>query len=79
MTDRIITKNGIEFHYIKAKPGFLFKRISDDEIFGDELELGYIYYLFKNGKPIKLEKPIKELPEHYIEIEDIIETHVDVV
>ena len=73
MTSKIINKNGMNVYYIKVEPGYVLQRISDGMIFGDELELGYTYYLFKDGKPVKLEKPIKELPKHYKEIEEIIE------
>lgn len=40
-------------------------RISDGWIAGNEIYLGYTYYL--NGR--KLDEPLLELPEHYEEID----------
>ena len=51
---------------IKAQDGKVFRRISDDFIFGNEISLGYTYYL--NGE--KLEEPLLELPEHFEEIDE---------
>ncbi|KAA5235356.1 hypothetical protein, partial [Bacteroides finegoldii] len=42
------------------------RRISDGRLFGNEIYLGYTYYL--SGE--KLEEPLLELPEHYEEIDD---------
>ena len=50
---------------IKAQEGKVFKRISDGMVFGNEITLGYTYYL--GGE--KLETPLWELPEHYEEID----------
>lgn len=54
----------IENSTLKAKEGCVLKRISDGQMFGPEISLGYAYYL--NGK--KLEEPLLELPEHFEEI-----------
>ena len=51
---------------IKAQDGKVFRRISDGFIFGNEISLGYTYYL--NGE--KLEEPLLELPEHFEEIDE---------
>lgn len=51
---------------IKASDGKVFRRISDGVIFGNEITLGYTYYI--NGE--KLEEPLWELPEHFEEIDE---------
>jgi hypothetical protein len=48
-----------------ASEGKVIQRVSDSNIFGPEMYLGYTYYL--NGK--KLSEPLLELPEHFIEID----------
>ena len=53
-------------NYITAEEGKVFRRISDSQLFGNEIYLGYTYYL--SGE--KLEEPLLELPEHYEEIDD---------
>ena len=53
-------------HWI-ADEGKVFKRKSDGFIFGNEIYLGYTYYL--NGK--KLQEPKLEVIEDFEEIEDI--------
>ena len=53
---------------IKASEGKVFRRISDGFIFGNEINIGYTYYL--GGK--KLEEPLLELPEHFEEIDESI-------
>lgn len=53
---------------IKASKGKVFRRISDGFIFGNEINLGYTYYI--GGK--KLEEPLLELPEHFEEIDEPI-------
>ena len=53
-------------HWI-ADEGTVFKRISDGFIFGNEIYLGYTYYL--NGE--KLTEPKLEVIEDFEEIEDI--------
>lgn len=52
---------------IVAEEGKVFRRISDQQLFGKEICLGYTYYL--NGE--KLDVPFLELPEHFEEIDDI--------
>lgn len=52
---------------IKAKDGYVLKRISDGLIVGSELTLGYTYYI--GGK--KLDTPKLEMPEDYTEVESI--------
>lgn len=56
----------MEKRVIKASEGKVFRRISDGFIFGNEINLGYTYYL--NGK--KLDEPLLELPEHFEEIDE---------
>ena len=53
-------------HWI-ADEGKVFKRISDGFIFGNEIYLGYTYYL--NGE--KLSEPKLEIIEDFEEVEDI--------
>lgn len=50
---------------IKASEGKVLRRKSDGYIAGNEIYLGYTYYL--NDK--KLDEPILELPDHYEEID----------
>lgn len=59
----------MENKIIKASEGKVFRRISDGFIFGNEINLGYTYYL--GGK--KLETPLLELPEHFEEIDEPME------
>ena len=51
---------------IKAKEGKVFRRIVDNVLFGNEVHLGYLYHL--HGEVLKV--PVKELPEHYEEIDE---------
>lgn len=60
--------NELNSRHITAEEGKVFRRISDQIIFGKEIYLGYTYYL--NGE--KLEVPLWELPEHYEEIDEVI-------
>ena len=53
-------------HWI-ADEGKVFKRKSDGFIFGNEIYLGYTYYL--NGE--KLSEPKLEIIEDFEEVEDI--------
>ena len=62
----------MEDRIIKASEGKVFRRISDGFIFGNEVSLGYTYYL--NGK--KLEQPLLELPEHFEEIDKPIKEDI---
>ena len=57
------------FITIKAEEGKVLRRISDQMIFGKEITLGYTYYL--DGK--LLDEPLWELPEHYEEIDEVID------
>lgn len=52
--------------HILAEEGKVFRRISDGQLFGNEMYLGYTYYLAGEVLP----EPILELPEHYEEIND---------
>ena len=58
-------------HWI-ADDGKVFKRKSDGFIFGNEIYLGYTYYL--NGK--KLPEPKLEVIEDFEEVEDIYNKEV---
>ena len=58
----------MEKRVIKASEGKVFRRISDGFVFGNEINLGYTYYL--NGK--KLDEPLLELPEHFEEMDEPI-------
>jgi hypothetical protein len=60
----IIGDNIPSFHLIASK-GKVLQRVSDGNIFGPEMYLGYTYYL--NGG--KLSEPLLELPEHFIEVD----------
>lgn len=51
---------------IKAAEGKIFRRIADRVIFGNEITLGYTYYL--NGK--KLDLPKWEVPSDFEEIDE---------
>lgn len=52
-------------NHLIADPGKVFQRISDGQVFGEEIYLGYTYYL--GGK--LLPEPLLELPEHFNEID----------
>lgn len=54
-------------HWI-ADEGKVFKRISDGFIFGNEIYLGYTYYI--NGE--KLPEPKLEVIEDFEEVEDTL-------
>lgn len=60
---KVRTENGVTV--ITSEEGKVLKRKSDGKIFGEEMWLGYAYYL--NNK--KLIKPFLEKPEHYEEID----------
>ena len=49
---------------IYAEQGKVLKRISDGLFFGNKVSLGFTYYL--GG--VKLDEPLLELPEHYIDV-----------
>ena len=59
-------------HWI-ADEGKVFKRKSDGFIFGNEIYLGYTYYL--NGK--KLSEPKLEVIEDFEEVEDIYNKEIE--
>ena len=59
-------------HWI-ADEGKVFKRISDGFIFGNEIYLGYTYYL--NGE--KLQEPKLEVIEDFEEVEDIYNKEIE--
>lgn len=54
-----------DIRHIIADPGKVFRRISDGRLFGEEVYLGYTYYL--NNE--KLQEPFEELAEHFEEID----------
>lgn len=58
-------------HWI-ADEGKVFKRITDGFIFGNEIYLGYTYYI--NGE--KLPEPKLEVIEDFEEVEDIYNKEV---
>ena len=58
--------------HIIADEGKVFKRISDGFIFGNEIYLGYTYYI--GGK--KLDEPHLEVIEDFEEVEDIYNKEV---
>ena len=53
-------------NHITAEEGKVLRRISDSQLFGNEIYLGYTYYLAGE----ELAEPLLELPEHYEEIDD---------
>ncbi len=53
-------------NHITAEEGKVLRRISDSQLFGNEIYLGYAYYLAGE----ELAEPLLELPEHYEEIDD---------
>lgn len=59
-------------HWI-ADESKVFKRISDGFIFGNEIYLGYTYYL--NGE--KLSEPKLEVIEDFEEVEDIYNKEIE--
>ena len=59
-------------HWI-ADEGKVFKRISDGFIFGNEIYLGYTYYI--NGE--KLSDPKLEVIEDFEEVEDIYNKEIE--
>ena len=59
-----------EITVITAEDGMMLRRKSDGLVMGKQVYLGYTHYL--NGEV--LEKPMLEIPEHYEEIEEPIES-----
>lgn len=58
--------------HITAEEGKVFRRISDGQLFGSEIYLGYTYYL---GGEV-LAEPLLELPEHFEEIDNPAEEEI---
>ena len=56
----------IEDNIITANEGKVLRRISDQQIFGSKIYLGYTHYL--NDE--LLEEPLLEVPEHFEEIDE---------
>lgn len=54
--------------HLIAEEGKVLRRISDKWIAGEEIYLGYTYYL--DGE--LLPEPLLELPEHYEEVDEVI-------
>lgn len=52
-------------NHLTADLGKVLQRISDGQIFGEEIHLGYTYYLGGELLP----EPLLELPEHFTEID----------
>jgi hypothetical protein len=61
-------------NHIIADEGKVFQRKSDNLIYGEEIYLGYTYYI--NGQ--KLDEPHLEVPEDFIEIDKPQEPHLEV-
>lgn len=59
-------------NHIIAESGKIFRRISDKQLFGEEIYLGYTYYLHNE----RLDEPLLEIPEHFEEI-DIPEEYLE--
>lgn len=58
--------NGItDITVIRASEGKVFRRIGTDEVYGDELYLGYSHYI--GG--VKLDEPHKDIPSDFEEID----------
>lgn len=57
----------MNLNIIKADEGKVFKRIADGQLYGNEISLGYSYYI--NG--IKLSEPHLDVPEDFEQIDDI--------
>ena len=55
--------------HIIAEEGKVFRRISDGQLFENEIYLGYAYYIAGE----LLAEPLLELPEHYEEIDDPVD------
>ena len=56
----------VKDNIITADEGKVLRRISDQQIFGSKIYLGYTHYL--NGE--LLEEPLLEVPEHFEEIDE---------
>ena len=62
-------------NHFKASEGKVFRRLSDKRIFGNELYLGYIYYIGE----IKLYEPLLECIEHYEEVDEGTEDNDSII
>lgn len=58
----------MENNIIKANEGKVFRRIADGQIYGNEIALGYTYYI--NG--VKLETPHLDTIEDFEQIDEPI-------
>lgn len=63
----------MEHKTIKAQEGKVFRRKSDGAIFGNEITLGYTFYIGEQ----KLDEPKLEVEEDFEEIDAPIEENVD--
>lgn len=54
-----------DYTLIKADEGKIFRRKGTEELFGEEIALGYSYYI--DG--VKLDEPHKDVPEDFEEID----------
>lgn len=59
----------INDNHIIADAGKIFRRIADGFVYGNEIYLGYTYYIGNE----KLEQPHLEVPEDFEEIDDTSE------
>lgn len=59
----------INDNHIMANTGKVFRRISDGLVYGNEIYLGYTYYINEE----KLDTPHLEVPEDFEEIDDMSE------
>lgn len=55
----------IDGRHIKADKGKVFRRIGTDEIFGDDVYLGYSYYI----AGVLQQRPHQDVPEDFEEID----------
>ena len=60
----------VKDNVITADEGKVLRRISDRQEFDKELHLGYTRYLYGE----LLDEPLYELPEHYEEVDEPIES-----
>lgn len=62
----------IEGNHIIAENGKVFRRIGTEDLFGNEIYLGYSHYI--GG--VKLEEPHLDVPEDFEEIDEPVEENV---
>lgn len=53
-------------NHITAEPGMVFQRISDKQLFGTEIMLGYMHYI---GGVLQ-DPPVLATPEHFEEVDE---------